>query len=555
MLLSYVSEIIQFVIKLNMEVISFMKKDNINFIFRSLNKKKIIICFLIEAFLDFIYYFVPFAFTLFLTLPFTIKKALTVIGIFIISKSLRVIGNYLLRKYSDNYLYEYSNIQYSEFYKKLSKVPAETISKYQTGYFENMIEKISSLVKTILQAEYVSIIITFVFLFYTLYNQSLALFIISFITSALCIYLSIKILKKANKQVETLYDQEYEYASVYNDFISNIRTVKLLNNDKYFLNKINQEGAKCFKENKKYVKFYSWEEVIRNILIVIPFILGLIKAVVDLSNGIDTLGIITFYISIHVEMGFVFEELSGNIISWYELKAIKNKLKVIFKTLDDRNLLKDFNKFELLNIRIKYPKTNLEIKANKFIVNKKDKVSITGQSGQGKTSFINLILGNISSYEGTILIDGYDIKDQKLDIGVVSQETELFNMSIKNNLCLDKKLSDQEVINYLKELELDEILLFEDGIYTIVGEKGLKLSTGQKRRINILRSFLMDKDIYILDEPTSNLDEHTEEIVVKFILKYFNNKTLIIATHNEKINEICNKFYHFENHNLIELKK
>ena len=65
----------------------------------------------------------------------------------------------------------------------------------------------------------------------------------------------------------------------------------------------------------------------------------------------------------------------------------------------------------------------------------------------------------------------------------------------------------------------------------------------------------MNKDIYILDEPTSNLDKHTEEVVVNFILKYFNDKTLIIATHNEKINKICNKFYTFDNHNLINLKR
>ena len=68
-------------------------------------------------------------------------------------------------------------------------------------------------------------------------------------------------------------------------------------------------------------------------------------------------------------------------------------------------------------------------------------------------------------------------------------------MSIKDNLCLDRKLSDDEIINYLKELELNEILMFEDGIHTIVGEKGLKLSTRQKRRINILRSYLMNKNI------------------------------------------------------------
>ena len=533
-----------------------MKKDNnINFIFKSLNKKKITICLLIEALLDFIYYFVPFAFTLFLTIPFTVEKAIIVIAIFMISKTLRVIGNYLLRKYSDNYLYEYSKVQYQEYYKKLNKLPVETISKYQTGYFENIIEKISELVKKILQAEYVSIVITFIFLFYTLYNQSIILFVSSFITSAICIFLSIRILKKANTQVEKLYDQEYEYSSVYNDFISNIRTVKLLNDDDYFVNKISREGKKCYNENKKYVKYYSFEEALRNILIVIPFFLGLIKAAIDLSNGIDTLGIITFYISLQVEMGFVFEELSGTIISWYELKAIKNKLISIFKNLDNRKEFKSFKEITLSNIVIQYLKSNLEIKVDNLTINNNDKISITGQSGQGKTSIINLILGNIDSYKGQVLIDSKNLKDVKLDIGTISQEIELFNMSIKDNLCLDKKISDEEIIKYLEELELKEVLLFEDNIYSVVGEKGLKLSTGQKRRINILRSYLMNKDIYILDEPTSNLDKHTEEIVVNFILKYFKNKTLIIATHNEKINEICNKFYTFENHQLKNLNK
>ena len=146
--------------------------DNINFIFKSLNKKKVALHLLLESFLDFIYYFVPFAFTLYLTLPFTFEKAIIVITIFIVSKTLRVGGNYLLRKYSDNYLYEYSNVQYQEYYKKLNKLPVEVISKYQTGYFENIIEKISELVKRILQAEYFSIIITLIFLFFKIYNQS-----------------------------------------------------------------------------------------------------------------------------------------------------------------------------------------------------------------------------------------------------------------------------------------------------------------------------------------------------------------------------------------------
>ena len=528
------------------------KNNNINFIFGSLNKKKVGICLALEAFLDFIYYVIPYTFTIFLTMPFTLEKAIMVATIFIGSKFIRAFVLYLERKIMDNYLYEYSNVQYLEYYKKLTKVPVESLSKYQTGYLENIIKKITTLVKNILSAEYVGIILSFVFFFYTVFNQSKSLFFISLILSIVCVLISVHILRKSNKHVEEVYESEYEYSSIYQDFISNIRTVKALNDNNYFEAIVKTEGDKCYKKQNKYIKCYSLEEIIRNILILLPFALAIVKGVYDLSNGIDTLGIITFYISLYLEMGFIFDELSGNIINWFELKAIKKKLKELFKKTDDREVLKTFNKIELDKIKIKHKEATFDIVLDNLVINRNDKISITGKSGQGKTSVINLILGNISSYEGKINIDEHTINDVRLDIGVVSQEIELFNMSIKENLCLDKEISDEEIIEYLKELELDEILLFEDGIYTLVGEKGLKLSTGQKRRINILRSYLMDKDIYILDEPTSNLDKHTEEIVVKFILKYFKDKTLIIATHNEKINEICNKFYTFDNHKLKE---
>lgn len=191
------------------------KEKKINFLFGLLDKKIVIICLLIEAITDIIYYVVPFTFTFLLTLPFTLKKAVIVTTVFIFSKTVRCIANYALRKISENYLYKYSNEQYLEYYKKVIKVPVETLSKYQTGYLENVIEKVSVLVSKILQAEYISIILSFIFFFYTVYNQSIALFITSFILSIMCVLLSIRILKKANKQVEDLYEQEYVYSSVY----------------------------------------------------------------------------------------------------------------------------------------------------------------------------------------------------------------------------------------------------------------------------------------------------------------------------------------------------
>ena len=527
-----------------------MKNNNINFIFRMLNKKKVILCLIVEAFLDFIYYVIPYTFALFLTLPFTLEKAIIVASIFIGSKTIRCFVLYLERKLVDNYLYEYSNTQYLEYYRQLTNVPVESLSNYQTGYLENIIEKITILVKKILNAEYTGIILSFIFFFFTTYNQSKILFFVSLILSIICVLVSVYILRKSNQVVEELYEKEYDYSSTYQDLISNIRTVKALNNNKYFEKIIENQGKECYIGQKKYVKCYSLEEMIRNILIIVPFALAIIKAIYDLSNGIDTLGIITFYISLYLEMGFIFDELSGTIVSCFELKALRKKCIQLFSKLDERKVIKNFSQIKLKDINLKYNGSNFSIIVDDMTINKNDKISITGKSGQGKTSVINLILGNINTYNGDVNIDKYNLKDVRLDIGVVSQEIELFDMSIKDNLCLDKNIEDTQIIDYLKELELDELLLFEDGIYTQVGEKGLKLSTGQKRRINILRSYLMDKDIYILDEPTSNLDKHTEEIVVNFILNHFKNKTLIISTHNEKINDVCNKFYRFNNHKL-----
>ena len=167
-----------------------------------LNKKKVFLCLSIEAFLDFMYYIIPYTFAIFLTMPFTVKKAIVVASIFIASKSIRCFVLYIERKVMDNYLYEYSNVQYLEYYKKLTKVPVETLSKYQTGYLENIIYKVSELVKKILSAEYIGIILSFGFFFFTVYNQSKILFLISFILSALCVIVSVYILKKSNKYIE-----------------------------------------------------------------------------------------------------------------------------------------------------------------------------------------------------------------------------------------------------------------------------------------------------------------------------------------------------------------
>lgn len=120
---------------------------------------------------------------------------------------------------------------------------------------------------------------------------------------------------------------------------------------------------------------------------------------------------------------------------------------------------------------------------------------------------------------------------------------------------LGKKIPDAVLNEYLQDAGLLEwINTLEHGLNTLVGEKGVKLSAGQKQRFNIIRRIFLDKDIYILDEPTSNLDHLSEIKIYDMINKYLKDKTCLIVTHRPKLTEMCNRHYYFENRVMKEKK-
>ena len=143
-----------------------------------------------------------------------------------------------------------------------------------------------------------------------------------------------------------------------------------------------------------------------------------------------------------------------------------------------------------------------------------------------------------------------------MDLVFVSQEVELFDLSIRDNLCLGKKIPEEKIIQLLDEAGLmNWYKELPNGLETMVGEKGIKLSAGQKQRLNLIRGILIDKELYFFDEPTSNLDIVSEEKMISMIKKYLNNKTYVIITHRHKITELCNRHYVFEKHMMKEFIK
>jgi subfamily B ATP-binding cassette protein MsbA len=165
-------------------------------------------------------------------------------------------------------------------------------------------------------------------------------------------------------------------------------------------------------------------------------------------------------------------------------------------------------------------------------------IALVGMSGAGKTSLVNLLPRFYDVEEGQILIDGYDIRKVTLQslrgqIGLVTQQTILFNDTVRNNIAYGSlKRSDQEIIEAAKAANAhDFIQRLPQGYETLIGEQGVKLSGGERQRLSIARALLKNAPILILDEATSSLDSDSETEVQKALEELMKGRTVFVIAH------------------------
>jgi subfamily B ATP-binding cassette protein MsbA len=223
-------------------------------------------------------------------------------------------------------------------------------------------------------------------------------------------------------------------------------------------------------------------------------------------------------------------------------------------------LLRINGKIEFKNVYFSYNHKKEDVLQDiNFKIEPGEKVAFVGPSGSGKSTILKLILGLYPIERGKILIDNQDINKLLLSnlrekISIVSQNTFLFNDTVKNNILYSKpNAKEEEIIKTTKYADAyDFIMNLENGFETIVGEMGKKLSGGEKQRISIARAILKDSDIIIFDEATSHLDNESERRIQRMINENFANKTCIIVAH--RLSTIINvdKIYILDNGRIVQ---
>ncbi|MCV2273114.1 ABC transporter ATP-binding protein/permease [Clostridioides difficile] len=221
--------------------------------------------------------------------------------------------------------------------------------------------------------------------------------------------------------------------------------------------------------------------------------------------------------------------------------------------------LKNCNSIKLSNVYFKYYNDSDYVLDNINMEFRKGEITaLVGGSGCGKSTIINLIYRLWDVTDGNIFIDNINIKDINLkslrdNITIVTQDLLIFDDTIKNNIIINNNVSDDILNETCKIVGLnDYINTLDNGLDTIVGEKGTKISGGQKQRIALARALISNNNILILDEATSSLDNISQNAILNNISKYIKDKIVIIIAHRLSTIKSANNIYVLEKGTVIE---
>lgn len=449
--------------------------------------------------------------------------------------------------------------------KKLKTIDYLEYQKLGTGKLTQRVEDGASSSRDILVNFYLKtiryLLPTGLFSLIFIYQVKKELVLFIFLGYVIVIIVSNLILKRLYRLKENILDnQELLNKHLVRGFME---LVVFRTNKKYDTEiKITEEGIKNIVNAKTKIKLVH--EIFFTVFALIVNILKVVVLAYSVLNSNLSVGAVVTVLSL---LGKAYEPIAIFNVEYVDYKLNKVTVKKYLEFLDlkdDQNLttgkrIKQIEgRVEFKNVSYSYLKEKKLIENLSLKINNNEKVALVGESGSGKSTIIKLIIGLIKNESGKILIDGNDLSKINLNdfyeyVTYISQESPIFDGTLRENLVLDKNISDKEIKEVLKLVSLEKFLnRLEKGLDTELGEKGIRMSGGERQRVALARLFFDDSKIIILDEATSAMDNITEKEVMKNILKRLKNKTIIIIAHRLETIKDVDKIFLLKDGKILE---
>ena len=450
------------------------------------------------------------------------------------------IGITLLGKiFNKGFRAKLANHVYLKYLDKASEAKMENINKLSSGKIFGLVGNMSSLVGNTYGEMIclVSAIPPFAVLIKKEwdYNPTMVLISVSSIIITVIMYAVTDKLFGWSKEGQEVRGR---ISAVTSDNFNNIRTIKRLKATDFARKRLieAQDAGYNFSINVPRMLYFRIVEI----LCITPWIINIIIC----RNDLSMLAFVV--VSDHIIYN-VRNIIGGCIDLKVEIDGCKKNLKMLDeKEEEHKKILCD--KLELKDVIFDYGNDEVKFIIDELVFENKSRTLIHGESGEGKSSLANLISGAIKPTIGTV---------PAYECFYIWQETEALDDSLWNNIVFNNEdnVNEEEIIELFKTLNmLDWFDKLTDGFNTRIGEKGCRLSSGQKQRLNIIRLVLAfryhPEYIFIIDEITSNLDKKTREIAINLI-DHECKSTLIAISHNEGFDKICEHSVLVENHRFI----
>lgn len=460
-----------------------------------------------------------------------------------------------------------SNRMRQNLFNNLTKKEWIEVSKYHSGdILTRMTSDISNIVNIFVSTlpDIASLVVSLVASFITLLYFEPSLAVIAFILGPISVVVSRlygRKLKKINLEIQ---QSEGLCRSLLQEFIQNMTIIKTFCLEKTTDKQIGELQGKKYNLVMGRGKLSMLSNSALSFTYWVGYIIAFGWGVLGLFNGSATFGTLTAFIQLIGKIQGPFTGLayslpqlisaSASIERLIEIESLENEI------IDNRIFNPDKIEIRFENVNFSYEKDKTILKNISTQIYPGEITALVGPSGQGKTTFIRLILSLLRPKEGKIYMargqEKFEISASTRQlISYVPQGNTLFSGTIAENLrfgCADA--SDQEIKEALQlACAWDFVKELQDGLYTVIGERGVGLSEGQAQRLAIGRALLRKTPIIIFDEATSALDSSTEMNVLKAISNLSPVRTCIIITHRTSTLNICHRILRLEDENLFEL--
>lgn len=463
----------------------------------------------------------------------------------------------LNKKFSKKIFEIYLKLPYLFHLQRNSAVSTRNLISIQ-NYVKN-VDQLAHLITEIV------ILISFIILLF-LYEPKITFFII--LVGYLFYLFYNKIVSPINFNIgKTSHKATQDILSSINQGLMGITEIKLYGREKTFFNKFRDVINNFSKSLTTYEFLQPLPRIILEFIAVFLIVTTVIFLIYLNYENDDIL----IFVALLGAVGFkLIPSLNKIIFANQHLKYYLPLTETILEELKLESKIKKIsNKNVIFNNSIEFKNVNFSFENKKvleqlnFKVFKNQTIGVIGKTGSGKSTLINLFLGLIEPNKGEILIDGIkqnlNSRQWQNKIGFVPQNIYLINDTIRNNIAFglsEEDIFEEKIDKSLKISQLNEfIITLPKGINTIIDENGSNLSGGQIQRIAIARALYNDPEILIFDEPSSALDNFTEDNLFREIKEISKNKTIIIISHKFSTLEFCDQIYKVENENLSEIKR